>query len=92
LADLQALEVKRSRPLSHDDTEFRKHDTKWIYKPGLHIGISSGEEGHHIVFMVRIRYAKYFIILSTVYDIYLIVHEKRCHHKHKTIYKPTFKH
>jgi hypothetical protein len=63
LADLQGLEVRRSGPLSHDDPEFRKHDTEWIYEPGLHIGISSGEEGHHIVFMVRIRYAKYRIIL-----------------------------
>jgi hypothetical protein len=66
LADLQALEVRRSRPLSHDDPDFRKHDMKLIYEPGLHIGISSGEEGHHIVFMVRIRYAKYFIILLSV--------------------------
>jgi hypothetical protein len=65
LADLQMLEVRRSGPLSHDDPDFRKHDMKWIYEPGLHIRISSGEEGHHIVFMVRTRYAKIFIILLT---------------------------
>ena len=55
LAALQCLEVKHNSPLSYHDVEFKSLHTKWIYEPGVHIGIRQAKR--QIVFMLRITYA-----------------------------------
>jgi hypothetical protein len=55
LKELQSLEVKRNHPLSYNDPEFKLLNTKWIYEPGVHIGIHQARK--QIIFMLRIMYA-----------------------------------
>jgi hypothetical protein len=57
----QSLEVERNSPLSYLDKEFERLNMKWIYKPGVHVGIfQDGQAGSEIIFMLKIRYIKFY--------------------------------
>lgn len=64
LGKLRSLKIRRNSPLSYPDVDFGQLGTKWIYESGVHIGILSGDKGLEIVFMVKIRYVHFNILLA----------------------------
>jgi hypothetical protein len=59
LQKLQNIENDTGRPISSKNTDFEALETKWIFAPGLHLGID--QHNHSIVLAARITYVHTFL-------------------------------